>query len=685
MIITYWLYYFNFVLGLDYRLDYILRESNLGVSYLSALTSHTAYWTNYDVAYFILTQIFPEFENNDPSLYPEKGYSEKFNPYSQSYSQESQYKYENQNYSQFDSSKFKSSDHGNFPLQNMEASRQPMQPPPQNMYNKTSHQPFQASNYQSVQDYNKPYPNQSSQGYPHTEQHNYLAHPGSQHPGPQYPGPQNPGLQHPGPQHPGPQHPGPQHPGPQHPGPQHPGLQHSGPQHHGLHNQGTQNPSMPHSGPQQQYQQSSGYQQQSYSSYSAPQQQQQQPLMEQLQQPNYQASSSYTQNVEQHNTPVQPHNYQQPNQPHQPVQNFSQPTNRTQDQGVFQNYQPMQPTQSSQSGQMMSTQQKNPQPKTGFFEKFTDEKKPVGAASPTKSTKSFFPSFNLSSLTSPVKNLSNSLSNISNQMTNIGSGKDSVGSNSGNIQSRSPVSLLGNSSQNKNMSPNYSQQSRPQSSQVQCNQGQYGQYQQVSPNQMLSQNLQQNIRSSSPYEGQAPPMGIRSGSPVSLQNRCSPMQCGPIETPVGAIKPKTIRLQPKVPTFEQKIHYGHEPTSLSNKTRCVSPLGQSRVVCSGSRSSLSGSYGLPLGGRSLSSGNLRNSTLVSGTYPGSRSNYSYLGHSNYLSHSGLDRRTMSRPNLSTTGSSYTGSALGMSSLVYNSPFGGTRTYLNREYSGSSSR
>ena len=42
--------------------DYVLRETNLGGSYLSALTSHTAYWSNYDVAYFVLTRLFPDLE-----------------------------------------------------------------------------------------------------------------------------------------------------------------------------------------------------------------------------------------------------------------------------------------------------------------------------------------------------------------------------------------------------------------------------------------------------------------------------------------------------------------------------------------------------------------------------------------------------------------------------------------------
>ncbi|XP_046382398.1 phospholipase DDHD1-like [Ischnura elegans] len=48
--------------GLEHRIDYILREGNLGATYLSALTSHTAYWSNYDTAYFILTHLIPELK-----------------------------------------------------------------------------------------------------------------------------------------------------------------------------------------------------------------------------------------------------------------------------------------------------------------------------------------------------------------------------------------------------------------------------------------------------------------------------------------------------------------------------------------------------------------------------------------------------------------------------------------------
>lgn len=50
--------------GMEHRLDYILRSSSVGISYWSAMTSHTGYWSNPDVAYFILTQIFPEMEEN---------------------------------------------------------------------------------------------------------------------------------------------------------------------------------------------------------------------------------------------------------------------------------------------------------------------------------------------------------------------------------------------------------------------------------------------------------------------------------------------------------------------------------------------------------------------------------------------------------------------------------------------
>jgi len=46
---------------LAYRMDYCVRES--GNSYVAAVTSHTSYWANKDIAFFILTKMFPELEN----------------------------------------------------------------------------------------------------------------------------------------------------------------------------------------------------------------------------------------------------------------------------------------------------------------------------------------------------------------------------------------------------------------------------------------------------------------------------------------------------------------------------------------------------------------------------------------------------------------------------------------------
>lgn len=50
--------------GLEHRIDYALKDTYGGTTrgYLSAMTSHTAYWNNYDVAYFILTRLFPDLE-----------------------------------------------------------------------------------------------------------------------------------------------------------------------------------------------------------------------------------------------------------------------------------------------------------------------------------------------------------------------------------------------------------------------------------------------------------------------------------------------------------------------------------------------------------------------------------------------------------------------------------------------
>ncbi|XP_048258899.1 phospholipase DDHD1-like [Haliotis rufescens] len=47
---------------LEYRLDYQLRERSLENSYMSVLTSHFCYWTNKDIAYFMLTHLHPELQ-----------------------------------------------------------------------------------------------------------------------------------------------------------------------------------------------------------------------------------------------------------------------------------------------------------------------------------------------------------------------------------------------------------------------------------------------------------------------------------------------------------------------------------------------------------------------------------------------------------------------------------------------
>ncbi|XP_031843425.1 phospholipase DDHD1 isoform X2 [Nomia melanderi] len=46
---------------LSQRLDYVLRAS-LGRNYLYTVAAHTTYWSNYDVAYFVLTRLFPTLE-----------------------------------------------------------------------------------------------------------------------------------------------------------------------------------------------------------------------------------------------------------------------------------------------------------------------------------------------------------------------------------------------------------------------------------------------------------------------------------------------------------------------------------------------------------------------------------------------------------------------------------------------
>ncbi|KAJ8674260.1 hypothetical protein QAD02_005522 [Eretmocerus hayati] len=44
------------------RLDYVLQAVGIGRNYLYSVTAHTAYWSNCDVAYFVLTKAFPTLE-----------------------------------------------------------------------------------------------------------------------------------------------------------------------------------------------------------------------------------------------------------------------------------------------------------------------------------------------------------------------------------------------------------------------------------------------------------------------------------------------------------------------------------------------------------------------------------------------------------------------------------------------
>ncbi|XP_038075840.1 phospholipase DDHD1-like [Patiria miniata] len=46
---------------LEQRVDFELRQSNLSSTYISALTSHSSYWTSADLSLFMLTQLFPEY------------------------------------------------------------------------------------------------------------------------------------------------------------------------------------------------------------------------------------------------------------------------------------------------------------------------------------------------------------------------------------------------------------------------------------------------------------------------------------------------------------------------------------------------------------------------------------------------------------------------------------------------
>ena len=46
---------------LEQRLDFQLREGKMEHAYLAALTAHTSYWLNQDVAMFMMTQLFSEY------------------------------------------------------------------------------------------------------------------------------------------------------------------------------------------------------------------------------------------------------------------------------------------------------------------------------------------------------------------------------------------------------------------------------------------------------------------------------------------------------------------------------------------------------------------------------------------------------------------------------------------------
>ena len=46
---------------LDHRIDFQLREGKMENAYIAALTSHTSYWNRFDIALFIMTQIFPDY------------------------------------------------------------------------------------------------------------------------------------------------------------------------------------------------------------------------------------------------------------------------------------------------------------------------------------------------------------------------------------------------------------------------------------------------------------------------------------------------------------------------------------------------------------------------------------------------------------------------------------------------
>lgn len=48
--------------GLSDRVDFVLREGSMESSYISAVTSHTSYWSNYDVSHFMLNILYPDIQ-----------------------------------------------------------------------------------------------------------------------------------------------------------------------------------------------------------------------------------------------------------------------------------------------------------------------------------------------------------------------------------------------------------------------------------------------------------------------------------------------------------------------------------------------------------------------------------------------------------------------------------------------
>ncbi|ROT76626.1 putative phospholipase DDHD1-like isoform X1 [Penaeus vannamei] len=50
------------VRGLADRIDFVLREGSMESSYISAITSHTSYWSNYDVSHFLLNILYPDIQ-----------------------------------------------------------------------------------------------------------------------------------------------------------------------------------------------------------------------------------------------------------------------------------------------------------------------------------------------------------------------------------------------------------------------------------------------------------------------------------------------------------------------------------------------------------------------------------------------------------------------------------------------